>query len=211
LHTVTTLAQKSFEQANLTMNIPTKTLGHYQNNCKPPKNKSKLNIPELHSEIKSLKQEIQEIKNSNFQITEEQLAQEMVTLKMNNNHSENSSIENEVEPEENCKQIVQLISQPTSKETPVCYRCGKTGHFQKNCKVKKEINKIDISKYNTEQLKDKFLQILQTDSENDSNNSLDDNASDNEIFQIENSSDSSFSENSKAKSHPMIQERLYLV
>jgi hypothetical protein len=80
--------------------------------------------------------------------------------------------------------------------TPVCYRCGKTGHFQKNCKVKKEINKIDISKYNTEQLKDKFLQILQTDSENDSNDSLDDNASDNEIFQIENSSDSSFSENS---------------
>ena len=92
-------------------------LGHYQNNCKPPKNKSKLNISELHSEINSLKQEIQEIKNSNFQITEEQLAQEMVTLKMNNNHSQNSSIENEVEPEENCKQIVQLISQPTSKET----------------------------------------------------------------------------------------------
>ena len=50
---------------------------------------------------------------------------------------------------------------------PVCYRCGKTGHFQKNCKVKKEINKIDISKYSTEQLKNKFLQILQTDSEND--------------------------------------------
>jgi hypothetical protein len=91
--------------------------GHYQNNCKPPKNKSKLNIPELHSEINSLKQEIQEIKNSSFQITKEQLAQEMVTLKINNNHSQNSSIENEVEPEENCKQIVQLISQPTSKET----------------------------------------------------------------------------------------------
>jgi hypothetical protein len=80
--------------------------------------------------------------------------------------------------------------------TPVCYRCGKTGHFQKNCKVKKEINKIDISKYNTEQLKDKFLQILQTDSENESNDSLEDNASNNEIFQIENSSDSSSSENS---------------
>ena len=40
--------------------------GHYQNNCKPPKNKSKLNTPELHSEINSLKQEIQEIKNSSF-------------------------------------------------------------------------------------------------------------------------------------------------
>jgi hypothetical protein len=35
----------------------------------------------------------------------------------NNNHSQNSSIENEVEPEENCKQIVQLITQPTFNET----------------------------------------------------------------------------------------------
>ena len=41
-----------------------------------------------------------------------------------------------------------------------------------------------------------FLQILQTDSENDSNYSLEDNASDNENFQIENSSDSFYSENS---------------
>ena len=73
---------------------------------------------------------------------------------------------------------------------------GKIGHFQKNCKVKKEINKIDISKYTTEQLKNKFLQILQTDSKNESNDSLEDNASDNEIFQIENSSDSFYSENS---------------
>jgi hypothetical protein len=40
--------------------------------------------------------------------------------------------------------------------TSVCYRYGKTGHFQKNCKVKKEINKIDISKYNIEQLKNKL-------------------------------------------------------
>jgi hypothetical protein len=80
--------------------------------------------------------------------------------------------------------------------TPVCYKCSKTGRFQKNCKVKKEINKIDISKYNTEQLKNKFLQILQTDSENDSNDSLEDNASNNENFQIENSFDSSYSKNS---------------
>ena len=91
-------------------------LGHYQNNCKPPKNKSKLNIPEFHSEINSLKQEIQEIKNSSFQITEEQLAQEIVTLNMNDNHLQDSNVENEVEPEENCKQIVQSITQPTFKE-----------------------------------------------------------------------------------------------
>ena len=59
-----------------------------------------------------------------------------------------------------------------------------------------EINKIDISKYSTEQIKNKLLQILQTDSENESNDSLKDNTSGNENFQIENSSDSSYSENS---------------
>jgi hypothetical protein len=63
-----------------------KKTGHYQNNCvsdkncksQPSKSNSKLKTPDLHSEINSLKQEI---KTSNFQITEEQLAQQMITLK----------------------------------------------------------------------------------------------------------------------------------
>ena len=54
--------------------------GHYQNNCV-----SKIKTSDLHSEINLLKQEIKEIKTSSFQITEEQLVQEMVTLKINNN------------------------------------------------------------------------------------------------------------------------------
>ena len=42
----------------------------------------------------------------------------MVTLKINNNDNlQHPSIQNELEPEENCKQIVQLISQPNFKET----------------------------------------------------------------------------------------------
>ena len=41
----------------------------------------------------------------------------MATLKINNNNPQQSSIENEVVPEENCKQIVQLITQPTFKES----------------------------------------------------------------------------------------------
>jgi hypothetical protein len=95
-----------------------KKLGHYQNNCVFDKKPSKLKTPDLHSEINSLKQEIKEIKTFSFQITEEQLAQEMVTLKINNNNnSQHPSTENEVEPEENCKQIVQLITQPNFKET----------------------------------------------------------------------------------------------
>jgi hypothetical protein len=35
---------------------------------------------------------------------------------MNNNHLQDSNIENEVKPEENCQQIVQSITQPTFKE-----------------------------------------------------------------------------------------------
>jgi hypothetical protein len=94
-----------------------KKLGHYQNNCVSDKKPSKLKTPDLHSVINSLKQEIKEIKTSSFQITGEQLAQEMVMLKINNNHPQNPNIENEVEPEENCKQIVQLTTRPNFKET----------------------------------------------------------------------------------------------
>jgi hypothetical protein len=112
--TIDPLTKNSEEKANhKPLCYKCKKLDHYQNNCKPPK----LKILDLHSEINSLKQEIKEIKTSNFQITEEQLAQEMTTLKINNNNPQQSSIENEVEPEENCKQIVQLITQPTFKES----------------------------------------------------------------------------------------------
>jgi hypothetical protein len=111
-----------------------KKTGHYQNNCvsdkncrsQPSKSNSKLKThsksnfklknPDLHSKINSLKQEIKEIKTSSFQITEEQLAQEMIALKINNNHPQYPIIEKEIEPQENCKQIVQLITQPNSKE-----------------------------------------------------------------------------------------------
>ena len=41
----------------------------------------------------------------------------MIALKINNNHPQNPIIEKEIEPQENCKQIVQLITQPNSKET----------------------------------------------------------------------------------------------
>jgi hypothetical protein len=101
-----------------------KKTGHYQNNCvfdkncsQTSKSNSKLKTPDLHSEINSLKQEIKEIKTSSFQITEEQLAQEMITLKINNSHPQYPIIEKVIEPQENCKQIVQLITQPNSKET----------------------------------------------------------------------------------------------
>ena len=41
----------------------------------------------------------------------------MIALKINNNHPQYPIIEKEIEPQENCKQIVQLITQPNSKET----------------------------------------------------------------------------------------------
>ena len=59
-----------------------KKLGHYQNNCVSDKKSYKLKTPYLHLEINSLKQKIKEIKISSFKIIEEQLTQEMVTLKI---------------------------------------------------------------------------------------------------------------------------------
>jgi hypothetical protein len=72
-------------------------------------------------------------------------------------------------------------------------RCGKTCHYQSICKIKIEINKTEIAKFSTKSLKDKFLKMLTIDSNNDS---LDDNALDNEILQIENSSESLYSSDS---------------
>ena len=88
-----------------------KKSGHYQNNCVSNiscKSNSKIKTPDLHSEVNLLKQEIKEIKTFSFQITEEQLAQEMVVLKINNNNPQYPSIENEVKPQENYKQIALL-------------------------------------------------------------------------------------------------------
>ena len=41
----------------------------------------------------------------------------MIALKINNIHPQYPILEKEIEPQENCKQIIQLITQPNSKET----------------------------------------------------------------------------------------------
>ena len=41
----------------------------------------------------------------------------MIALKINNSHPQYPIIEKEIEPQENCKQVVQLITQLNSKET----------------------------------------------------------------------------------------------
>ena len=41
----------------------------------------------------------------------------MIALKINSIHPQYPILEKEIEPQENCKQIIQLITQPNSKET----------------------------------------------------------------------------------------------
>jgi hypothetical protein len=40
----------------------------------------------------------------------------MIALKINNSHPQYPIIEKQIEPQENCKQAVQLITQPNSEE-----------------------------------------------------------------------------------------------
>ncbi len=83
-----------------------KRIGHYQNNCisdkncrnQPFKSNSKLKTPKLHLEIKALKQEIKDIKTSDFQIREEQLAHEMIALKINNSYPQHPINKEEIKP-----------------------------------------------------------------------------------------------------------------
>ena len=50
----------------------------------------------------------------------------------------------------------ELYKKKTDKKKPVCYKCGKVGHYKNNCKVKNKINELNIN----EELKNKLLSIL---------------------------------------------------
>ena len=41
----------------------------------------------------------------------------MIALKINNSYPQHPIIKEEIKPQENCKQIIQLITQPHSKES----------------------------------------------------------------------------------------------
>ena len=71
------------------------------------------------------------------------------------------------------------------KKQIVCYKCGKVGHYKSNCKVKQQINELDIS----ETLKDKLMDIFIIHSSEDEVSSSEEE----EIYQLK---ESSFSEQS---------------
>ena len=48
-----------------------------------------------------------------------------------------------------------------SQSNPICFKCGKVDHYKKDCKVKKKINNLNISK----DLKDMLCKVILNSSE----------------------------------------------
>jgi hypothetical protein len=59
-----------------------------------------------------------------------------------------------------------------NKKQPVCYKCGQTGHYKNNCKVKDKIKELNID----DKLKSQLLNILsESDTESEELLQIDDN------------------------------------
>ena len=61
--------------------------------------------------------------------------------------------------------------EPSPQSKPICFKCGKVGHYKKDCRVKQKINNLNVSK----DLKDMFYEVMlntsksgsRTDSDNE--------------------------------------------
>ena len=64
-----------------------------------------------------------------------------------------------------------------SQSNPICFKCGKVDHYKKDCKVKKKINNLNISK----DLKDMLCKVILNSSEFESRTGSN---NENDIYQL---------------------------
>ena len=69
-------------------------------------------------------------------------------------------------------QINQLL-----KKKPTCYKCGKVGHYSKDCQLENNINSLEI----TDKLKNLMIGLM-IDKENDESNANYESEEDNQIL-----------------------------
>ena len=60
--------------------------------------------------------------------------------------------------------------EPPPQSKPICFKCGKVGHYKKDCRVKQKINNLNVSKDLKDMLYEVMLNTSESGSRTDSDN-----------------------------------------